>query len=153
MKFSHPLILSNDEKRRMVADKQFTAPEPPLGQRDVMDRPVGSWTVQSWVEYIDEQGQWDVDLSKLYQGKKRLLQVCRAHGWELGNWRESGPTSSYYHYALVKADGHRIRVSVSLGGIVSVDGKPFTPHQKHNLTVASIEESMMAVVMPLALSA
>jgi hypothetical protein len=68
-------------------------------------------------------------------------------------WRESVGSLSQWEYAAVDVGGYKdLSVGASSGGVVAMDGYPFTPtpgDRKMNVTLTSVEMSMQAAVAAL----
>lgn len=60
------------------------------------------------------------------------------------SWRESQGTLSPWEYADLDVGGYKkLTVGASAGGVVSIDGDPFTPgDRKMNVTLANVEKSL-----------
>ena len=71
----------------------------------------------------------------MYEGKQNLLSVVESLCGSLSQWESSGDN---WQYANLQIDKVVMRIGVSTGGAVSVNGHPFTPAGIMNTTRAAV---------------
>lgn len=73
-------------------------------------------------------------------------RVAAEQGATLGEWVQSA-AKEWVGSTLTAEDGRAIRVSASTGGVVSVNGDPFTPHERTlNVTHEAVSESIRTAI-------
>ncbi|MFM6986613.1 MAG: hypothetical protein ACKOXG_10850 [Arenimonas sp.] len=84
----------------------------------------------------------DIDLATAMQ---MAADAARAAGIELSEWRAS--SANGWSYATATIGDRSVSIGASTGGIVSINGDPFTPvGRKPNDNPAAVAESMQALV-------
>lgn len=79
------------------------------------------------------------------QGLNMVDTILGKHGLQRTGW-ELCRSLSPWKYTTVTIDGSEpLRIGVSAGGVVSVNGDPFTPHARDmNVTLDAIEQSIIS---------
>ncbi|MDO8728500.1 MAG: hypothetical protein Q7K26_01265 [bacterium] len=80
------------------------------------------------------------------QGKTKLLNVIKEFDGSISAWT---PIGTGWDYCDLTVDSDRLRVGVSAGGVVSVNGDPFTPNKygrAMNVTNDAIRTSCMSAL-------
>ena len=87
----------------------------------------------------------------LREGKELAeVAVARLGLPPLERWREVRSTAAQWDYAVLNVSGHELSVGASSGGVVSLNGDPFTPgERKLNTTLANVEKSLGEAVASL----
>lgn len=76
------------------------------------------------------------------EGRVLTENVVEQLGGSLSAWEPCSPeTLGYWEYANASFNGAVVRVGVSSGGVVSLDGHPFTPDGLMNVTQKAVLES------------
>lgn len=79
----------------------------------------------------------------LLEGKANLLAVVHQFGGALSGWTPSG---EHWEYTNLQIGSTQMRVGVSTGGVVSVNGHPFTPDLKMNVNQDAVRKSILAAI-------
>lgn len=83
----------------------------------------------------------------LEEGHSLAEKVVNDLGGSLSAWEPCSPeTAGYWEYANAGFDGVEVRVGVSSGGVVSVNGRPFTPNGLMNVTEKAVRESFLPLM-------
>lgn len=79
-----------------------------------------------------------------------LSDLLSKYGLQRTEWETSNSISPWKYANITKAGHEPVRIGVSAGGVVSVNGDPFTPVGRFmNVTMASITQSILARVYPM----
>lgn len=79
----------------------------------------------------------------ILEGKANLFTAAATLGGALSDWEEQPPN---WEYAYLQLHHEVVRIGVSTGGVVSVNGHPFAPDLALNVSVDAVQRSIRAAV-------
>jgi len=90
-----------------------------------------------------------LDAKTMAEGKLLIDSIKSDMGFALSEWEVSGEN---WQYANITSEDSVVRIGVSSGGVVSVNGDPFTPtpEREMNVTANALRISLLAVLPCLA---
>ncbi|MBP8275356.1 MAG: hypothetical protein KAX55_00485 [Propionivibrio sp.] len=89
----------------------------------------------------------ETEARTIEEGRLLAEKVVNDLGGSLSAWEPCSPEIvGYWEYANAGFDGVEVRVGVSSGGVVSLNGRPFTPDGLMNVTETAVRESFLRLV-------
>lgn len=89
----------------------------------------------------------ETEARTIEEGRFLAEKVVNDLGGSLSVWEPCSPEIvGYWEYANAGFDGVEVRVGVSSGGVVSLNGRPFTPDGLMNVTETAVRESFLRLV-------
>jgi len=84
--------------------------------------------------------------SRISEGKANIDAVVKDLGGVLGTWEPDKNRLGEWEKTTLTINGTELRLHVSGGGVVQVNGDPHTPGGSLNVTVEAVKESIMAAL-------